>query len=99
MIDYIFGKEIRKPFSLAEEIYINETASCRIIGITVETRPDHVNFKTIQFLREIGATRVELGIQHLDDNILKYVNIFNLNKWKSKLKHKQKHKHMIFLGY
>jgi histone acetyltransferase (RNA polymerase elongator complex component) len=74
MIDYIFGKEIRKPFSLAEEIYLNESSSCRIIGITVETRPDHVNFKTIQFLREIGATRVELGIQHLDDNILKYVN-------------------------
>ena len=74
MIDYIFGKEIRKPFSLAEEIYINESSSCRIIGITVETRPDHVNYKTIQFLREIGATRVELGIQHLDDNILRYVN-------------------------
>jgi len=74
MIDYIFGKEIRKPYSLAEEIYLNESASCRIIGITVETRPDHVNFKTIEFLREIGATRVELGIQHLDDNILKYVN-------------------------
>ena len=74
MIDYIFGKEIRKPYSLAEEIYLNESASCRIIGITVETRPDHVNFKTIQFLREIGATRVELGIQHLDDNILRYVN-------------------------
>jgi histone acetyltransferase (RNA polymerase elongator complex component) len=30
--------------------------------------------KTIKFLREIGATRVELGIQHLDDNILRYVN-------------------------
>ena len=74
MIDYIFGKEIRKPFSLAEEIYLNESASCRIIGITVETRPDHVNYKTIEFLREIGATRVELGIQHLDDNILRYVN-------------------------
>jgi histone acetyltransferase (RNA polymerase elongator complex component) len=74
LIDYIFGKEIRKPYSLAEEIKINESASCRIIGITVETRPDHVNYKTIQFLREIGATRVELGIQHLDDNILRYVN-------------------------
>ncbi len=74
MIDYIFGNTIRKPLSLEEEIKLNETSSCRIIGITVETRPDHVNYKTIKFLREIGATRVELGIQHLDDNILKYVN-------------------------
>ena len=80
MIDYIFGNTIRKPLSLQEEIKLNETSSCRIIGITVETRPDHVNYKTIKFLREIGATRVELGVQHLDDNILRYVNRGCYNK-------------------
>jgi histone acetyltransferase (RNA polymerase elongator complex component) len=74
LIDYIFGLPIREPLSMVEEIKLNETASCRIIGVTPETRPDQINYKSVQFLRKIGATRVQLGIQHLDDNILRYVN-------------------------
>ena len=74
MIEYIFGKEIRKEKSLEEEIKINETANCRIIGVTIETRPDHVNYVSLKLMRSYGITRVELGIQHLDDIILKYIN-------------------------
>ncbi|MBF8280430.1 MAG: hypothetical protein HW383_203 [Candidatus Magasanikbacteria bacterium] len=52
----------------------NETAGHRIIGITLETRPDWVHPQTIAILRELGCTRIELGLQHTDDEILKLVN-------------------------
>lgn len=73
LMNYIFGIRIREPLSLEEEIKLNETASCRVVGLTPETRPDQINYKSIQFLRKIGATRVQLGIQHLDDTILRYI--------------------------
>lgn len=76
LIDYVEfkGKKLRQKKSLEEEIKINETACCRVIGLTPETRPDQINEKSIKFLRRIGATRIQLGVQHLDDKILKYNN-------------------------
>lgn len=68
------NKKLRKKKSLQEEMIINETAPCRVIGLTPETRPDYANYSNILFLREIGATRVQIGIQHLDDEILRYNN-------------------------
>ncbi|MBU4466824.1 tRNA uridine(34) 5-carboxymethylaminomethyl modification radical SAM/GNAT enzyme Elp3, partial [Patescibacteria group bacterium] len=50
---------------------LNEKAKCRIIGITIETRPDHINKTEIKRLRNLGVTRVELGVQSLDDSVLK----------------------------
>jgi histone acetyltransferase (RNA polymerase elongator complex component) len=73
LMDYIFGKPLREKLSMEEEIKLNETASVRVVGLTPETRPDQINYKSIQFLRKIGATRVQLGVQHLDDNILRYI--------------------------
>jgi ELP3 family radical SAM enzyme/protein acetyltransferase len=67
------GRVMRPKKSLEEEIIINETAPCRVIGLTPETRPDQINYATIRFLRKIGATKVQLGVQHLDDEILKYI--------------------------
>ncbi len=51
---------------------INEKAKNRIIGLTLETRPDYVTPEEIKRIRELGCTRVELGIQNIDDKILKY---------------------------
>jgi elongator complex protein 3 len=48
----------------------NEKAKCRIIGITIETRPDFVDVKEIKRLRKLGVTRVELGVQSLYDDVL-----------------------------
>jgi len=48
----------------------NERAKCRIIGITVETRPDFINEKEVINLRRLGVTRVELGVQSLENDVL-----------------------------
>lgn len=51
----------------------NESARQRIIGLTLETRPDWIRPHTIFQLRTLGCTRVELGLQHTDNAILAYV--------------------------
>lgn len=56
--------------SLADAQHVNETAGHRIIGLTLETRPDWITPKEIVRLRTLGCTRVELGVQSIDDRIL-----------------------------
>lgn len=56
--------------SLATSQLANEEAIYRIIGITIETRPDWIVPREIVRLRELGVTRVELGVQTLDDAVL-----------------------------
>ncbi len=50
---------------------LNETAKHRIIGLSVETRPDFISLAEIKKLRGLGATLVELGVQSVYDDILK----------------------------
>ena len=67
----IFGQtEKRKKLSLAEEQKINEDAKYKIIGLTLETRPDFINEIEIKKMRTLGCTRVQLGVQHTDNKIL-----------------------------
>jgi len=49
----------------------NEQTKYRIIGLTLETRPDYINDKELQQMRELGCTRVEFGVQAINDKILK----------------------------
>jgi elongator complex protein 3 len=49
----------------------NETARHRIIGLSVETRPDFINPSEIKNLRQLGVTLVELGVQSIYDDVLK----------------------------
>lgn len=70
-----FDQEPKRPsLSLSEEQTINESAKCKIIGLTLETRPDTITVETIRTLRYYGATRVQIGVQHTDDEILDKVN-------------------------
>ena len=55
---------------LAQAHAWNETAKRRIVGLTVETRPDYVSEAEIRRLREFGVTRVEMGVQSLEDRVL-----------------------------
>lgn len=65
---------IRAMKTLEAEITQNETARCRIIGLTAETRPDYISRSELKRFRELGITRVQIGIQHLDDDVLTVVN-------------------------
>jgi elongator complex protein 3 len=49
----------------------NETTRYKIIGLTLETRPDYINKTELVEMRKLGCTRVEIGVQAIDDNILK----------------------------
>jgi elongator complex protein 3 len=52
----------------------NEKAKHRCVGLTLETRPDYVNLEEIERMRKLGCTKIELGIQAVDDKILKLNN-------------------------
>lgn len=67
-------KEHRDMLSLEEEQMINETSHFRIIGMTLETRPDFINKYSIRDYRKYGVTRIQIGVQHYDDDILLKVN-------------------------
>ncbi len=49
----------------------NENGKHRLIGLTIETRPDFINAGTIAAMREMGTTRIELGVQNTNEKILK----------------------------
>lgn len=48
----------------------NEIAPHRVIGLTLETRPDHVTHEEARRMRWLGCTRVQLGVQTTDQEIL-----------------------------
>jgi|Deesub1362A_J573_1020465.scaffolds.fasta_scaffold00963_7 elongator complex protein 3 len=51
----------------------NEKSEHRLVGLTVETRPDLISGEEVKRLRKLGVTRVELGVQSIYDQILKGV--------------------------
>lgn len=112
---YFSWKSRRPMLSLEDEQFHNESAPLRVIGLTIETRPDYVtprsssstrgnhspirpspdlyiddypesdiNLNEIMLFRRYGITRVQVGIQHTDPDILNAVNRKcspNQNKW------------------
>jgi len=55
---------------LFEAQKINETAHSRCVGLVLETRPDYISQDEVRDLRKLGATKIQLGVQSLDDEIL-----------------------------
>jgi elongator complex protein 3 len=53
---------------------INELAKHRCVALCIETRPDTCSKKEIKRILDFGCTRVELGVQCLDNKILKKIN-------------------------
>lgn len=74
LYDKNFDTNPRPIKTLEEEIKINETALCGIIGLTVEARPDSIKPQELINFRRMGITRYEMGIQTIHDSVLKYVN-------------------------
>jgi elongator complex protein 3 len=56
--------------TLADAIARNETAEHRMVGLTVETRPDWCDGRVLPFLLDAGVTRVEVGVECLHDDVL-----------------------------
>lgn len=65
---------VRSCGTLEQEIKVNETAILKIIGLTLETRPDCINPEELKRFRRFGVTRVQLGIQHINNDVLKRIN-------------------------
>lgn len=49
---------------------VNEGAVARCVGLVLETRPDHLLDDEVVRLRRLGATKVQIGVQSLDDRVL-----------------------------
>jgi len=56
--------------SLEEAQRYNETAPHRNVGLVIETRPDQVRPRELAWRRRLGVTKVQMGVQSLDDEIL-----------------------------
>lgn len=57
--------------STVDEIKKNETAKCRVVALSVETRPDWVTEDEVRLIRSLGVTKVQLGVQAVDDKVAK----------------------------
>lgn len=63
----------RKSKDLEEAKKINEKAKHRCVALCIETRPDVCTTKHINRILKFGCTRVELGVQAIDNRIYKLV--------------------------
>jgi elongator complex protein 3 len=52
----------------------NETARVRNVGFTIETKPDYCKREHVDLMLKYGATRVEIGVQALRDEVYKITN-------------------------
>lgn len=74
ILKYLYSNKLRLEEIkdlLKTEQKKNEKAKYNIIGLTLETRPDYLDDKELWQMRELGCTRVEIGVQAIDDKILK----------------------------
>lgn len=60
------------PADTARVFRENELSSVRCVALTFETRPDWSRREHIDRMLDLGVTKVELGVQHLDDAILSF---------------------------
>lgn len=76
---------------LEEAQKVNETATHRIIGLTLETRPDYITDEECQRMRTLGCTHVQIGVQSLDQEVLDLIKrddtIKNIGRATELLKH------------
>ncbi len=73
-----FNNKTSKTLEQAKKL--NETSKHRCVALCIETRPDTCTEKDIKKILEFGCTRVEIGVQCLDDKIYKFVNRGHLVK-------------------
>jgi len=70
MNEFHGGNEKSKR-SFVDVVKANEMAKVRCIGINIETRPDFITKKEVRRLRQLGVTKVEMGVQTTYDEVYK----------------------------
>ncbi|MDQ3848637.1 MAG: tRNA uridine(34) 5-carboxymethylaminomethyl modification radical SAM/GNAT enzyme Elp3 [Thermoproteota archaeon] len=65
---------VSKSSTLQQAIDRNETAKNRCVGFTLETKPDYCKESHVDLMLEIGVTRIEIGVQSLNNNVYRLVN-------------------------
>lgn len=55
---------------LVEQQHINETAAARVVGLVIETRPDTITPDNLHMFRQLGCTKIQIGIQSTRQEIL-----------------------------
>jgi ELP3 family radical SAM enzyme/protein acetyltransferase len=73
----IYGTSSQNPprdiLPLVDEINLNSSSKIHIAGIGIETRPDRITPDELIYLRSLGVTRIEMGVQSVHDKVL-YIN-------------------------
>jgi elongator complex protein 3 len=60
--------------TLAEAKALNEESKIRCVGFSMETKPDYCKKEHVDTLLDLGMTRIEIGVQTLDESIYRKVN-------------------------
>ena len=55
---------------LVEQQHVNETAAARVVGLVIETRPDTITPYNLHMFRQLGCTKIQIGIQSTRQEIL-----------------------------
>ena len=55
---------------LVEQQHVNETAAARVVGLVIETRPDTITPDNLRMFRQLGCTKIQIGIQSTRQRIL-----------------------------
>jgi len=63
-----------KGISLEDAQLRNESSKVRCVGLTIETRPDWAFERHADLMLYLGATKVEIGVQSIYDDVLERVN-------------------------
>jgi elongator complex protein 3 len=67
LLDALNGED---STTLAEAQAMNERSARRCVGLVVETRPDTITAEALRDMRRLGVTKIQVGLQSLDDRIL-----------------------------
>jgi len=67
-------KNILNEVATWEELFLahdkNQNSNTKCVGLSIETRPDEINEEEVIKLRKLGSTKVQIGIQSLNDEVL-----------------------------
>ena len=60
--------------NLQEAMSVNEISNHKCVGLTIETKPDYCKRSHIEMMLSLGATRVEIGVQSLRNEVFRLTN-------------------------